>query len=307
MNILPLICSFIFIFSCICFTFLRDAKSLVIAEGSLNAAARTERAVNNRIEERKFKRAPAAKKTEPTAPATPKEPKPNKKLTTSIPFRAIIPPPQTAKLSLTPLFEPLTAPSNHIVYQTAAKLLVLLYQDTPIIPKTLKKGWEVQLLNAMLIQEKALDTCESLADLFPKDPVLQEIYYHMLKGTNNYSVEQKVGIPPLGDFFTIGEEKKENTFYFYFAPPALLEALFGPKVAQEILTAEKQQFAKTKTYRILEQAEVQELLFKHHAVAGGLALFEPYLNFSRQIPKKENLTGIDPETEMRITRSCAKK
>jgi hypothetical protein len=301
MNILPLVCGLIFIFSCLAFTFFRDAKSLSIAEWSLTAAARTERAVNNRLEVRKFRKASTAAKKENKTPPKPKE---EKTRGSAVYLRAISPFPDTSKLSLTPLFEPMADPSRHIAYQTAARLLVLLYEKTSLFSTPPKKGWETQILNALIAQEKTLNAYHDLAEFFPKDPKLAHLYYHMLKGTNHYSIEKTQGIPPLRDFFTLGEEAEKDAFNFYFAPPVLLTALFGAKVAQEVLALEKKNWKEEKTYHLLDKQELQELLFKHNGADGNLSAFEPYLSFSKQIPPKEKLSGTDKQTGMRITRKC---
>lgn len=302
MNILPLVCGLLFIFSTLAFTFFRDAKSLSIIEWSLTAAARTERAVNNRLEMRKFKKAPAATAKEKKTSSKPKE---EKTQGSTIYLRAISPFPNISKVSLTPLFEPMADPSSHIVYQIAARLLVLLYEKTSLFSTPPKKGWETQILNALIAQEKTMNAYDDLREFSPKDPELAHLYYQMLKGTNHYSIETSQGIPPLRDFFTLGEEAEKDAFNFYFAPPIILKALFGTKVSTEILALEKKNLKEEKTYHLLDKQELQDLLFKQNGPEGSLSLFEPYLSFAKKIPPKEMLSGTDKQTGMRISRKCS--
>jgi hypothetical protein len=81
----------------------------------------------------------------------------------------------------------------------------------------------------------------------------------------------------------------------------LLEALFGEKVAQEIMLAEKLQDG---GYPLVSQEELQAILFKHLGTSGSLSVYEPYINFSKLIPTKEKIAGTDSTTGLRMTRKC---
>lgn len=300
MNILPLICGLLIVFSCLAFTFMKEQRAITLIEKSLLAAARTERAVMNKIQERHFRKV----KPLPQEKKTPvKEQKKQPRYETFINLRRIFPPPEKAKLSLSPLFKEHADLSENLIYQTALNLLSLLYQSTPIVNGQ-KPGWEKRILDEVISKERSLSELDSLSDLFPKDPALKTLYYKMLKGTNDYDVEAKRGVPPLGDFFTIDEDKKGNTVYFSFAPPVLLKALFGESIANAILTAEQQELAQTHKFQWLTKEELQAILLQHRSPKAQFSLYEPYVNFSKQIPVKKNIAGQDAQTHLIIKRKC---
>jgi hypothetical protein len=301
MNILPLICGLLIIFACLASTFLQDHKSLAIAEWSLTAAERTEREVRNKIEERHFRRAT----TQPSkTPKTHAEPSQRAKHPAFFSRRAITPPIAYSKLNLISLLLHQGDPHDSPIYPIAQRLFKLLYGSTAIIPNHQQFGWEKRLLDAMIAKGKSLDKIDHLADLFPEDPELAAIYYQMLKGTNQYDLNKRKGIPPLEDFIAIHEEKKENSIYFAFASYTLLEALFSNEVAQEIEKIEKQDWAKTGTYHLLGKDDLQAVLLKHPMPQGDLSLIESYLNFSKSIPTKKDIAGKDKQSGMIIKRRC---
>ncbi len=299
MNILPLIIGFIAIFSCLSFTFLKEAQILSIAEWSFNSSAAIENELQKTLARRHYMQTARVRNRPSTVSSQSDQKKPRRYFSR----RAINPPIEYAKLNLSPMLDEDTVDvRQHPIYQIAAELIRTLYEKTSLIAKDAEKGWENALLDAMIQKGKKIKERSHLSELFPDDPKLHAIYYKMLKGTNQYDLEKNKGIAQLADFLSVEPEKKENTIYFCFASVPLLKALFNPKIADAILTEEKNKWEETGKYHFSSKQELQDMLLKDATLANALAPLEPYLNFQQQIPRKKQIAGQDQQTGLVIKR-----
>lgn len=283
MNILPLILSFLIIFSCLMTPFLKRARTFVITETSFEAFSATHQHLINGTEKRAFEKQTKEK---------PVRGKKNKGRKGSPRF--FNPRPEKGKFNLELL---LTTPNpkESPFYPVAVNLLNQLYGHLP--------SFEAEpLLKEMLGTLTTLKndpSCEQapcLNDLFPKNSKLKKTYYQLLRGTNTFIPNQQ-GIPPLGEFMTCVRTDSKPLLNFVFASPELLAALFNKAIAEKIIELEK---VEDEDGRILcaslSKQQLKELLSGKANTA--LARFESSLDFSKKIPRKEAIVRKDKRTSL---------
>lgn len=296
MNILPLIIGFILVFSCLSMTFFKEARSISIAERSIGAAFRVESQLRNRLALRSYSSQAKVKRSKSNGGRKVKR--------AYYSMRAISPPIEESKLNISPLFdEAVVDVTHHPLYRIAAELIRTLYEGSPLIPGKPQKGWEKSILDAMIAKGKKAPERERLSDLFPDDDALRATYYKMLKGTNQYELgAKKKGIAPLGNFISMAPQKKENAIQFCFASAPLLQAAFGSKITDKLLSEEKKRWDETEKSYFSSKEDLQELLLQNAALANLFTQLEPYLSFRKQIPRKSQIAGTDTTTGLVITR-----
>ena len=150
--------------------------------------------------------------------------------------------------------------------------------------------------NTYTITHHYLSIYLSIYPSIPDDPALKEIYYKMLKGTNSCKIAENIGTPRLSDFFSCSKQKQENTLYFAFASKPLLEALFDQEIALKIISLEKMNIQNKNPPYSLGKNELQTLLLNTSSHQLSLSLFEPYLNYGKQIPAKKTIARVDSST-----------
>ncbi len=158
---------------------------------------------------------------------------------------------------------------------------------------------EYRLIAEMVKKARKLGEVESLAELYPEDPVLKRVYYKMLKGTNQYNREE--GIPPLGEFLSI--RKGGKAIFLSFASPLLLEAFFGLEISLEILKVEREKWESSNKYYFFSKEDLEAVLMKNPIKAPLLHTFDPYLEYSKQFDKRTQLGGRDKTTGIAVEKS----
>lgn len=184
-------------------------------------------------------------------------------------------------------------PSLKICKDTHAllqSLIVVLYQNTPfyqetleaypdavseLLKKLLTKGQERHKKNLFPFKAK-----KSLANIDLEDPVLQNFFYHMLKGSSEeMDPGDEVHYPSLLDFLSL--ESRDAVLNVYLAPPPLLLALFGDQdTVNEVVIARDKYYDDLMKYPSEKKKSEKELMRNE---------FEQ--NFVSRIPKT-----IDPKT-----------
>ncbi len=290
MNILPLIFTFLIIFTCLAFTFLKEVKSFFLSESALNSFYRTERQMNNTIAYkayRKIKGEPINKKEGGS-----KKPKPS----TYFSRRSYFPPFENSKFNIGPLIKYEGDFKHHPLFEPLAKMIRLLYQRTLFDTERHSEKVEYQLLEAVLAKARKNPEAKDLSELCPDDLALHSLYYKLLKGTNQYS--QKDSIPPLGDYVAL--RKEPAAVFFSFASPVLLEALFNHEIAKYILEEEHKKCEQSNKYYYFSKEDLQSLLMKNPSLASKYGSLEPYLDYSKQIKARNEIGGVDPNTGLSI-------
>jgi hypothetical protein len=293
-NILPLVFTFLIIFSCISLTFLREVKSFSLIETSLDGYNRTQRGVSNAIARnayRKIKADPAKKNASDKTKVASGEYHSK---------RCLFPPVENSKLNLRSLIKQQQDCKRHPLYEPLAKLMRLLYQKSVFEKEKSSEKLEYRLIDEMVKKARKLVELKSFAEICPDDPALRKIYYKMLKGTNQYSRSE--GIPPLSHFLSLSKAEKEVSLSF--ASPPILDALFGQEISSTILEVEREKWEQSNKYYFFSKEDLEALLLKSPTKAPFLALLEPHLDYSKQpaprnqIAGRDKITGIAVELEL---------
>jgi len=278
MNILPLVLGFLLLLSVLSASFFSQTLSTLWEEKALRGYFYAKRRAYNKLESRSFAKicteTPSSSSSSHSFSYVSRREKPA--LTTF------------SKLNLASLFAQ-QSPSPFL-YETAAQLLRLLYQDTSLSKQGLPKGFEYLLLDHWMGKAKQDKEIDSFAALYPQDPKLSTLFYKMLKGTRKYSLEDHSGYPPLEDFFCIDSSKQP--IFFHFASKPLLTVLFGSKVMEEILKIEKEKWEKDGKDHSLTKEELRALLSS--APKFPLTALEEHFNFTKKRSLLEVVIGKDP-------------
>ncbi|MES2122804.1 MAG: hypothetical protein V4492_08535 [Chlamydiota bacterium] len=285
MNILPLILAFLLVFGGIALTFLRDSKSFWIMESTLSSVKAAQNAVNNRLAQRAY----IAHQGEPLVKRGEQAPR---ALGNFRSRRAMFPPLEESKWNLGPLFVHEGPSQLHPFYEPLARHLRLLYQKNLFSAHGHPDKIEYQIIDAVLSKGHALKDVHSFSELFPDNPKLQKLFYHMLKGTTQHG-DQK-GYPPFADCFSLLGER--TPICLSFAAPQILEALFDKETMEFILEEERIKWASEKKYVSITKEELQNHLATNPQRASILASLESYLSYSNQPAPRKIIRGKDPRT-----------
>lgn len=291
MNILPVVVAFLVILSCINATFFRDTKSFHLLEQTIRGYQRAERALSNTIAQRAYKKV----KAEPTAKTQKgdKQTQPNVKFTSR---RSLFPPLENSKFNLTPLILASGECKLHPLYEPLAELLRKLYATKVFQKYNNSEKLPYRLIDEIVKKARKLSTVDDLAQLYPDDPMLQQVYYKMLRGTNQYKNGE--GFPPLKHFLSLN--KSEKAISLSFSSPPVLEALFGTQMAAEILKLEREKWNSSQKYYLLTKEDLQPLLMKNPAKSSVFTALDTYLDYSKQFAQRTEVGGKDKITGITV-------
>ncbi|PWU14304.1 MAG: hypothetical protein C5B45_04530, partial [Chlamydiae bacterium] len=185
-----------------------------------------------------------------------------------------------SQLNLYPLVQE-QEPKNHPFYAITVRLLCLLYPT--ILPDNQSA---CTLLDALLAKAKTLNE-PTLNELMPEDPLLQEDYYKMIQGTNQYDIKQKKGIPPLADFLIM--HKNGVCCYLCSAHFFVLQAMFGEEFTYTIIASEKKKWEGGKT-KLFNRQELESLIKQYPIETAFYETIKKYcraqLNQKKTVSKK---------------------
>jgi hypothetical protein len=289
-NILPLIFTFLILFTCIASTFSKEVKSFFLSETTLNSFDRTERKMNNTIACKAYRKM----KGEPINKKESGEKKP--KQSTYFSRRSFFPSFENSKFNIRPLIKDEGELKLHPLFEPLAEMLRLLYKRTLFDRESHSEKIEYRLLEAILNKARKHPEAKDLSELCPDDLTLRSLYYKLLKGTNQY--RQKESIPPLGDFVTL--RKEGAAIFFSFASPTLLTAIFDHATAEHILEEERKKWEQSNKYYYFSKEDLQSLLMKNPSLASKYTTLESYLDYSKQIRARKEIGSIDPKTGLSI-------
>lgn len=290
MNILPLIFTFLIIFSCIAFTFLKEVKSFSLIETVIHGYNRTERALSNAIPRKVYKKIKEDKAKK--ADNQPKE----KVLKKYSSMRCLFPLLETSKFNLGPLIRHQGTLKLHPLYEPLANLFRLQYGERVLKKEPKAEKLEYRLIDEILKKAQKLQDCENLAELYPEDPTLRRIFYKMLRGTNQYS--NATGIPPLDSFLSL--TKEEKALSLSFTSPAILEAFFGKEITLELLKVEYSKWMELNIYYYFSKEEFQNIMMKAPAKAAFFTSLDPFLDYSKQFEARSFIGGKDQITGITV-------
>lgn len=289
MNILPMVLTFIFIFSFIATTLMREHKSYSLIETTRSGYQRTERQVNSAIVRKAYLKDTYKKGDQ-------KESEPTKKAQGYVSKRTLFPPSDNTKFNLTALIKYDGELKLHPLYEPLAEFLRLLYQERLFAHEENREKIEYALIEEMVAKARRIGEVEQMSQLFPENPQLKKTFYKMLKGTNQYNREQ--GFPPLEHFFCVGKTNK--AFSLSFASPLLLEALYGTEISLGMLKLEQDKWEESKKYYFFSKEDFQPFQLKFPAVTSLITAIDPYIDYSKRLTKREQAGARDPATGISV-------
>ena len=242
MNVLPFIFAIFAIFTFLSNSLLKDIKETEIVINGLENFYQ--------LQQKHFNGAAGLSYKSLTTQKQRNSPKPPIKRTTEYKSPRFSQSLKGSQLNLYPLVQE-QEPRNHPFYDIIIRLLCLLYPT--ILPDSQAA---CTLLDALLDKAKILNE-PTLNELMPEDPILQEDYYKMIQGTNQYDIKQKKGIPPLSDFLMI--HKNKVCCYLCSAHFFVLQAMFGEEFAHTIIAGEKKKWESGKT-KLFNRQELESLI-----------------------------------------------
>lgn len=209
-------------------------------------------------------------------------------------------PKELSKFNLAPLFSDLPPAS---LYETAVRLICLLYEKTSSFQIDRKETLAKELLNALIQEGKTQKETETLSDLFPKMEPLKSLYYKMLKGTNIYEPGTEIGSPPFEDYFYIDRKSVKKPLFFSYASTILLRAIFGDGIANDIVQKEKAIWEKDRKHSPLTPDMLTMLLQHQTGKNVHMSDFQELLDFAHKKEVIDSVMGIDKETGISVRKN----
>jgi hypothetical protein len=128
----------------------------------------------------------------------------------------------------------------------------------------------------------------------------------MSKGTQKYDLAAKKGYPPLEDFFDFNPRPIKRTCHFPFASFPLIKAMFGEKLANEILKLEQKKWERDNRRRFCLKKELLPLIRTDRQAQEYTQLIETYCYFNQSVGKKSYVQGEEKNSGIVIRREVPK-
>lgn len=176
---------------------------------------------------------------------------------------------ESSKFNLWPLINDKNKTASISLYKSAIKLIQILYKDADFYKKAKDPELAQKILNEMIAKKK-----EDFTELFPDNPLLSEIYYKMLKGSNT-------GYPPLREYFKNEKTDKAPIQWAYASTP-VLQAILGEEATKRILAAEKTAWEANHRTKILPKETLRTLLQSHSNSDFDVGQLEAIFSFDRR-------------------------
>lgn len=242
MNILPLVSAFILIFAIGSYTFVHNFLSSIQEREHFYGSMKLSHAYARKLQTKYYRKI----KGKNLHPRKPSEGEPQEKEYESPRARKY--PYSEAKLNV----RPLTEAENPKLENVFINLLTDLYAISPFNSKELGP-----FFLKLLKQAKGATSLSDLVALTPEDK--RELVYKILKGTQNFEIDESKGYPALTDFVKIGEDK-EKPIHFCHASRSLLDAVFGAHIAPLIVTEEARKWQPDHKHIPLTKEELEPVL-----------------------------------------------
>lgn len=300
MNILPFVTVFLIILAIFSSSSLKDYKVDVVKKNTIIGSIQAERSIRHLVIEKIYQKAP--KKNLETI-ASKKEDQ-SKKIHLEEDYlfsRDDLE--RHKKLNLSPLF---TKDHQPLLEELYAKAIEALYGHNSFYTRFPNKKLSQFLLKSLI--DKAQNLLKDnpnkklmLTDLFPSDETLFEIYYKMLKGTQEYNLKMKKGYPPFSDFFTI-DETKQKPIFFAGLSSEILEAFFGSEVKQKILEEEALLRLSQAKKTSLDETKFKDILHTLMAEDKKIDKLIEYFDFSKVKKTKLNFVYFEEKTHIKASK-----
>lgn len=185
---------------------------------------------------------------------------------------------ESSKVNIYKAFE-----GNEFEKNQFEKILFYYYSNAPF----LTKKNELHALTDALIKkgQKLLKAQQKITfdSIIPDDQNLQELYFHIRKGSKNFSYENLEYFPALEKVFSLDEKQKDTFLFFQDLPLPTIEAIFSPNFAQAIYEDEKRRYEEKE--KKISQDELQTL-FSENGI--DLSWFDK-MNLSQKPMRKKQI------------------
>lgn len=295
MNILLLVSAFLIALAFGCSAIFQTYMTTAIGEKSFMGRFEAQRMSLNAFQKKQYARAIPRKKGEKKPESSPSDKK-QKEITYP---RTKQNPWEESKLNLSPLLTPFSSTSQGKLYEVARALLEELYGKSAVGRFAQEKkvdSFVLKILDNMIEKAKENPEAECFADLFPDDAALSDIYYKMLKGTQNY--DGVSGYPALEDYFSLEKESKKKPIWFCFATAPLLKVLLGQKITAQILEEEKTKSEEKRKFTPLKESEFEQLLLQFPEERLLASDFADLMHFDSKRKSTRTYKFIDPKTQI---------
>lgn len=268
MNLLGFVAALLLMLSLFIASLCQEANRTSKLQSSYLSYCNAARSAQNQFEFAYYKslRKPRAKTEEQNTQPAEKNPLANKEKTKQEKWENM---PECARLNIFSLLQGSDQKSSER-YKLFQKILHTLYKSASADP---------------LIEQMILAAHEKKEDLFLsqiklKDPSLQSLFYHMLKGSNAHAKES---YPSLLDYIKIDPDEAKEKICLACADLAMLTALFGEKTAKKLCQEKTHPMERLS----LTKAELEQILL-HENQPLPVEDFWNLVRFSH--PKKKNTT-----------------
>ncbi|MCB1084705.1 MAG: hypothetical protein KDK60_01235 [Chlamydiia bacterium] len=292
MNLLPFIFVMISLFSLYSYSSLRAGLQQKKESTLYHSYFTTLRQARNKKEERfyelaRYDRTPSGKKK-------PKKPGENEKGWEAPPyFREVRVGWPLGRLNLSSLLNDSTKwPSLKGI---AIDYVKQLYSHCSFFPKDDK--FPAQLIDALIASCK--ENKKPLRQIHIEDEKIRSTFYKMLKGTNTFDIDEKIGIPPFELFFTF-EENESPPMNLHYANLVFLNIIFGKEGTEELVRLEKEIHADKKEklcHSPLKRADLNRILNTQFQVESkSIDIFETKYHPTKRPPSYHR----DPTTNLMV-------
>lgn len=296
MNILIFISSIIIILGISSNALITNSSSSERSDISYSSYFNISRDIDNKLEEKLFDKAPViTKKT--TNPLIKTIQNVNKKYSI----------PEKDELCYLNVFSLINDGKDQspLIYNIFSNLIFVLYDNTSLFSEPLDKKFIYQLVDEIIFAaQKELDSQKDLPikqiyleKLKLKSKNLQTIYYQMLKGTNHYNFQKKLGYPSLLDFIICSSNIKDSINIPY-SPEELLCAMFTYPIANEVFNMQR----KDNGFYPITKSQLEEIIVKHNHSYHALNPW-PLLEFkNKKMKKRKTIHAEDEKTNIKIVK-----
>lgn len=289
MNVLPLVTSLLLIFAICSYNFVHNVRTTVEEHSHFTAAKRIARSFSLKLAQDtyvKHKGQDLHKRKKSSSTPSPdakfKSPRDNARKKPE------------SKLNIRPL---LVAGSSKKLEETAQNLLRNLYGFSTLY----FEDFEELVLKTLMKTLKKHPKIESFEDLMLKLPEEKApLFYKMIRGTNHFQYRTTKGYPSLGDYFSLEKkEKQPPPIHFSVASRALLEALYGERIAPLIINEEEHKWEEKHKHSPMTKQELESFLINNQLNPSDT--FE-LLSFStsKRAPKEEIFLDAKSKLKIRI-------
>lgn len=150
---------------------------------------------------------------------------------------------------------------------------------------------KIDAILTFFIEKKNLTDKQSFIEAIDDD--LYDTLYHLLKGTQVYNIEKKIGYPPIQDFVDFSLNPGKRFCSFPFLPAITLKVLFGKTLTEMVLEKEKTKWESSHKQRYCTKKELLPLTAYEKNSLELTHFIETYCSFQNSSGKRPFIEACD--------------